>query len=447
MLFRENVSPRIMGSETEYTAQFIFRDDALLRKIIPERYILDDGYTESDVWLTNGGRIYQDYGDLLEYATPECRSAQEVALHEQAGERLVVEMISQLSSMKLLKGERAAAYKRSGYDLVLNRTGNILLEPMSAGHHENYATYLDPSTSAFVASALASYLATRPVWSGAGIVTTSGYAVSQKGSAIDFTSSRTVDHGSKTGFIYREDERRLEIRSGEGNMSPWQVVQKFALTSLILRLIENGKLPDKLLVTPSDASSLLHHLSRPMSADDLRIVSKHQRSFAEEGLRFAEKHPDVPREEIAAAEAVIETTRQIDEFSRNADALSLLSNRLDWAAKRAYMVSRGLKPQEISTANLVAVSYDLRWEDVALGGIARRWYKKAMHTKPDEASIRRALHQPPATRAMARTDAIKTLHDDIHAINWSSVSGRTGSTDIPLTYDLSNPAKSTLDLS
>jgi len=447
MPYQENSLPRIMGSETEYTTQFVCPDNNI-RRLVPSKYILDDESQNEEVWLQNGGRLYIDYGDVLEYATPECRNAKQVAIHEQAGEQLVRDITTLVSKEEeLTEYEQATAYKRSGYDRVLGKEGEVLLEPMSVGHHENYASFLHPGLSDFAKVALISYLATRPIWAGAGLVATNGYAISQKGSAINLDAHNTdaVTHGNKMGFSREEDER-LEIRSGEGNMSEWQIVQKFAFTSLVLRLIENRRIPDRLLLPTMYAASFLQRLSYPMVAQTMDIAASHQRAFAYEGLELAKDYPNIPHEEVAAAEAIIETTEQIEAFTDNPKKLPLLSNRLDWAAKLAYIQSRNIPLEKISTSNLSAVSHDLKWENIALSGIARQWYKKVAHTKPDENILRQTLYQPPNTRAKARAEAIRLFGDRIHEINWSHVSGYNRY-DVPTSFHLEDPSNPTLDLS
>nr|MCS5619543.1 proteasome accessory factor PafA2 family protein [Myxococcota bacterium] len=86
---------RIYGIETEYG--IIFTPDG--RKTLPVekaiRFLFEKLITTEhflNVFLENGARFYQDTGCHPEYATPECSSPRQVAIYDQAGERILEDL-------------------------------------------------------------------------------------------------------------------------------------------------------------------------------------------------------------------------------------------------------------------------------------------------------------------------------------------------------------------
>lgn len=412
--FFYDTPPRIMGSETEYNVDYLSKKCNFMPFFAEDEYFRessrDDG---NELWLENGARFYLDSGGVVEYATPETDSARSVVAYEKAGEHIVQDLADKM------KGEPNPTYKRSGYDNV-SLDGDVFLERMTAGHHENYATPLYSFEHQGVEDhpvdrSLKSYLATRAIWAGAGIVSNSGFALSQKLRSIDFTQ-HTKRAGAfsmpKAAYIIEsnKDFNRLEIRLGDGNMSEWAIQQKFALTSLMLRLIEHGSFPEELYIE----NSVNHAFTTTLrnggvdTKSGRMTAATHQRHLAEAALGFAASHSEVPTEEVEAAHEVIDACYDIDSLDRDLEGASMLSDRVDWAAKITYMRSQGVS--DFTTKNIRAVAFDLRWEDIKSTGIARRWYEQFYADRAvSEAEIAQARMVPPATRALARTAYLSSL--------------------------------------
>ncbi len=448
--FQYATPPRIMGSESEFTTRFTSFGSSLQDRIDPRLVAHSTLRNFDNIWLKNGGRVYRDYGGLIEYATPECLNAHSVALYEKAGEQVVahvgdeIECGDEPASMPM-SFRQAAVYKRTGYaDVAID--GKPVLKPMSAGHHENYyfGMTLDELTSSSMAMRfLHTYLATRIVWSGTGLVGPQGYSISQKADSINFQGSSRTEHGDKVALDYKSGQR-LEIRTGEGNMSSWAVVQKFALTSLVLRLIEHGKLPSHVLLDPRTENNAYRlaatkpRAGLPASGGAMSALQI-QIDIAQAALDFADTQPTVPREETEAAQAIITTCYDADAVLSGDKDLSAISDRVDWAAKLDKMRSQGISLEEASSKNTKAVAYDLSWEDINPYSTSARWYRK--HQKPVfyGSDIHRALATPPPTRAKKRTHAISQRNAEHQIVYWDAIHNTDLHTETPLgdPYDAS----------
>ena len=77
--------------------------------------------------------------------------------------------------------------------------------------------------------------------------------------------------------------------------------------------------------------------------------------------------------------------------------------------------------ETVSAKNIEAVAADLKWEDIAFGGISRQWYSRETASPDDELRVMTATSLPPTTRAMARTAVLNTLTDHPRSIKWHRV--------------------------
>lgn len=421
-----------MGSETEFTTRFTSFGTGLPSRVEPRLVAHISPVDFDNLWLKNGGRVYKDYGGLIEYATPECLNARSVALYEKAGESIVATVGDEIETGKEPPSEamdfvKSPVYKRTGYaDVLIDE--EPVLTPMSAGHHENYyfGLTLDDLTSSHVAMQfLRTYLATRIVWSGTGLVKPEGFSISQKADAINFHSSSRTEHGNKAALDYHPGQR-LEVRTGEGNMSTWAIIQKFALTSLVLRLIEHGRIPHHVLLDEKSENhsyrlaAAMPQAALPASGGALSALEI-QIDIAQAGLDFAEVHDTVPREEVHAAQTVIDTCYDIDAILSGNKDLSAVSDRVDWAGKLDSMREHGIELAQVSSKNLKAVAYDLAWEDVSPYSISNRWYSKRQTTPFTKSDVRRAAATPPPTRAKKRVQAISLRDPDQQIVDWDTI--------------------------
>lgn len=421
--FTHGAPPRIMGSESEINVNGITnRGGSMVFSEALENidYISHGRSPENSIVLPNGGEIYLD-GAVVEIATPECLTAQEVLLHELVGERVVGQMANNIA------GGNGTAYKRSGYAKITKESGELLHDHQSTGHHENYF-YIRPTDSSehtLAQAQMKSFLYTRQSWAGTGLVTPLGYAISQKIGAIDFTDGTSFNtHGQKNPLRVHNTPR-MEVRTGEGNLSEWTIIQKFALTSLVLRLIEHKKFPDHLIVKKYEEGNSQTALYTPFSEVNTRggwvKSTSHQREIARRALDYFCDVPNTPKEELEAAAAIIRTCNDIDKIGSMRKDVSSIHDRVEWASKLSFL-RREHSDESLTTDNFTAVAKDLRWDNIN-NGIGKRWYRRYGQTT-ESIDIDAAAKTPPRSRAAVRVQDLKRLRDEgvyIHSVDWDTV--------------------------
>lgn len=427
--FNHDTPPRIMGSETEYTSGGLDRHEGTAKEQFCAAAVRSLKGTRDryyDTWLPNGGKLYLEESDVIEYATPECLSAGQVMTHELAGEYAATRTMDDFLRSQQETGSTHPLYKRTGYAMV-KRGDSAVLAPMSMGHHENY--YWPASTSDNTLKLL-SYLATRIVWSGTGMVDTR-YQISQRADAVVFNDSYITQHGRKVSHYRNKDTHepdsptmRFEVRTGEGNMSQWAIKQKYAMTSLVMRLLEHRQFPESPLLKPKQLTDLMRSTSRtPFDAAHRLGMSalSHQKKIALAAVEFAITQPSLPPEELDAALEVLNVCTELEQAGSLNEDLSTVADRVDWAAKLMYMKSQGLEMRDIHSSNMTAVMYDLKWEDICRNGISRKWYRDKQPLV-SEKDVRFALKTPPMTRALQRTRLITpSEHFRPDKIDWHEI--------------------------
>jgi hypothetical protein len=423
--FFHDTPKRIMGSETEYTVQIDRMPDLCTVDAVQLQAIYSCGSNEA--WLQNGSRVYYDMpaDPLLEYATPECLSAVEVMHHEKAGEYYAGMIAHELTAGSM----EFPVFKRAAYCDVYNESGEKLLAEKSAGHHENYSTPLRKARFTKERQALTSYLATRPIWAGAGMVGPRAYLLSQKHSALTYLSTEgsLIGHGLKSTTRLQDD--RIEVRSGDGNMSPWAIRTKFAMTSLVLRLLEHGVFPKDCVI---DRGVDLQMIAGAAAQDPRRTTPNrtailtpidHQRRIATAAVEFANNHK-VPDEERQAAQDVLALCDSLSQPLPLAVVAEQLADRVDWAAKLTYLRRqvgvRGVHLDDVNARTLRAVKGDLEWEALGITSPSSRHYT-AVGNVADTLAVNAALVQPPATRAQLRTEYAQFGGETAEAIYWTFV--------------------------
>ena len=234
---------RIYGIETEYG--IIFTPEG--RKTLPVekaiRFLFEKLITTEhflNVFLENGARFYQDTGCHPEYATPECSSPRQVAIYDQAGERILEDL--QNYAEEKIREERIPG-KLSIFKNNTDFVGN------SYGCHENYLVDRDVDFY-YLAEQLIPFLVTRQIFTGAGKVfqTQDGihYCVSQRAQHIyqkisgTTTNDRSIINTRDEPHADREKYRRLHVIVGDSNMSEYTNFIKIGTCSVVLQMIENS---------------------------------------------------------------------------------------------------------------------------------------------------------------------------------------------------------------
>ena len=92
---------RIYGIETEFGVTCTFEGTRRLTPDEVARYLFKRVVAwgrSSNVFLTNGSRLYLDVGSHPEYATAECDDLTQLVIHDRAGERIVEDLIGDAQS-------------------------------------------------------------------------------------------------------------------------------------------------------------------------------------------------------------------------------------------------------------------------------------------------------------------------------------------------------------
>src|ERR1700675_1482173 len=205
-------------------------------------------------FLLNGGRLYLDMGHI-EYASPECLHLHDLVTYEMAGDQLLRE------SLAALEADDRVSFIKNNVD---HHTGATF------GCHENYLMKREAQFTPSVLGTLLTFLGTRQIFTGAGRVGQANplaidFQLPQPEVHVDFQLSQRADHivndiyqwvQFNRAIINARDEpladyrkyRRLHLLIGDSNMSPFATALKVGTTALILTLLEEGSLPDDVIL-------------------------------------------------------------------------------------------------------------------------------------------------------------------------------------------------------
>jgi len=408
---------RIFGIETEYGIAYSAPTG---RPLTPEevaRYLFKPVVAwgrSSNVFLTNGSRLYLDVGSHPEYATAECDDVAQLIAHDRAGESILNGLVSSAEELMRADGLEGSIY------LFKNNTDSA---GNSYGCHENY---LIPRKLEFarLAEILIPFLVSRQLIAGAGkVLPVDGehrYAFSQRadhvweGVSSATTRSRPIINTRDEPHADAEYHRRLHVIVGDSNMSETTQLVKVGSTDLILRMIEAGTIMEDLRLENPIRSirEISHDLTgrrkvRLASGRELSALELQELFFAK-ATTFIERHgahtPHLPR--------VMDLWRRALEAVASGDA-SGIDTEIDWAIKqrliRQYQDRHGL---ELSSPRIAQL--DLTYHDIdprrGLFSVLRSRGRVA--TVVADAEITAAADNPPqSTRAKLRGDFVRAAKD------------------------------------
>ena len=194
----------------------------------------------SNVFLTNGSRLYLDVGSHPEYATAECDSVRQVVAHDKAGERIIEGLV--VDAQQRLREDGVAG------DIYVFKN-NTDSAGNSYGCHENYlVTRAGEFPTISDTLCRSSSAARSPAAQGKLVATSKGatYAVSQRadhiweGVSSATTRSRPIINTRDEPHADAEHYRRLHVIVGDSNMSEATTMLKVGSADLVLRMIEAG---------------------------------------------------------------------------------------------------------------------------------------------------------------------------------------------------------------
>lgn len=333
---------RIFGLETEFGLHL---DAPGSRPITPEEvaghlfHSVVQWGRSSNVFLTNGSRLYIDVGAHPEYATAECDSITQLIAFDKAGERIVHDLVR--------GGEERL--RAAGIDgtihLYKNNTDSA---GNSYGCHENYLVRRRADYKTF-ASDLLPFLVTRQIVTGAGCITRtpSGahYSFSPRadhmweGMSSATTRSRpminTRDEPHATAELYR----RMHVIVGDSTMSEPTLLLKVGATDLILRLMEaRVRMPAMALAREMQAiRDVAHDLSGAATVDlaDGRQLTAVQ--VQQTYLDLVAGHVGGVIERTDEVDQILDLWRRGIEAVRTGDH-SGVETELDWAIKHKVIL-------------------------------------------------------------------------------------------------------------
>ncbi|MFM8999968.1 MAG: depupylase/deamidase Dop [Actinomycetota bacterium] len=393
----------------------------------PLRDVAIDDVGLANVMLPNGARYYVDHAHP-EYSTPECTTPRELVVHDRAGERILERSLLAYEA-SLGPGARVAVYKNNS-----DGKGN------SYGTHENYLVDRTLPFADLVRD-LTPFLVTRQVFTGAGKVGSEAdldpalrprFQLTQR--ADFFEAEVGLETTLKRPIVNTRDEphadadryRRLHVIIGDANLCGVSTFLKVGTSALVLRMIEDGFLPDLSLEDPVGALRAIS--ADPTCTVRVRSSDGRSRSAVEIQWEYLERAVKYVEQEGAAAgdEEVLERWAQV--LGALEEDPMTLARELDWVAK--YRLLEGYRLRDrLDWLDPKLRLIDLQYHDVRRDrGLHHRLVAAgAIDTFVDERDVERAIVDPPeGTRAWFRGGCIRRFEASIVAASWDSLTIDTG---------------------
>ncbi|AXB42966.1 Pup--protein ligase [Amycolatopsis albispora] len=402
---------RIFGIETEFGVTCTFHGQRRLSPDEVARYLFRRVVSwgrSSNVFLSNGSRLYLDVGSHPEYATAECDDLTQLVTHDKAGERILEDL--------LVDAERRLGDEGIGGDIFLFKN-NTDSAGNSYGCHENYLVTRAGEFSR-IADVLLPFLVTRQLICGAGKVlqTPRGavYCLSQRaehiweGVSSATTRSRPIINTRDEPHADAERYRRLHVIVGDSNMAEPTTLLKVGAANLVLEMIEQGvQFRDFTLDNPIRA---IREISHDLTGRrQVRLAGGREASALE-----------IQREYYARAAQHVKTNgsgataeRVVELWGRALDAVetqdfSKIDTEIDWAIKHR-LVERYRSKHDLDLSSPRIAQLDLAYHDIRRGrGIFDLLQRKGLVRRvTDDGEIEVAKDTPPqTTRAKLRGDFI-----------------------------------------
>jgi proteasome accessory factor A len=402
---------RIFGIETEFGVTCTFHGQRRLSPDEVARYLFRRVVSwgrSSNVFLSNGSRLYLDVGSHPEYATAECDDLTQLVTHDKAGERILEDL--------LVDAERRLADEGIGGDIFLFKN-NTDSAGNSYGCHENYLVGRAGEFSR-IADVLLPFLVTRQLICGAGKVlqTPRGavYCLSQRaehiweGVSSATTRSRPIINTRDEPHADAERYRRLHVIVGDSNMAEPTTLLKVGSANLVLEMIEHGvQFRDFTLDNPIRAIREISHdltgrrqvrLAGGREASALDI----QREYYARAVQHVKENGSGPN-----AERVLELWGRALDAVEEQD-FSKIDTEIDWAIKHR-LVERYRAKHDLDLSSPRIAQLDLAYHDIRRGrGIFDLLQRKGLVRRmTDDGEIELAKDTPPqTTRAKLRGDFI-----------------------------------------
>lgn len=404
---------RIFGIETEFGIAYSGPDSRPLSPEEVARYLFRKVVSwgrSSNVFLTNGSRLYLDVGSHPEYATAECDDLAQLVAHDRAGELILDDLVEEAEDRLRAEGFNGSVY------LFKNNTDSA---GNSYGSHENY---LIPRRLEFsrLADILIPFLVTRQLLVGAGKVlkTQSGslYAFSQRadhiweGVSSATTRSRPIINTRDEPHADAEHYRRLHVIAGDSNMSETTTLLKVGSVDLMLRLIESGAVMRDLRLENPIRS--IREISHDMTG---RMPLKLANGTTMTAIDLQRVYLERLQEFVAVNGAHNRhVERVLDLWERTLDAIesgdtAAIDTEVDWAIKKK-LVDRYAERHSLELTSPRLSQIDLTYHDIS----RRRGLFYLLQARGETArvvedsQVKEAVDVPPqSTRAKLRGDFVR----------------------------------------
>ncbi|WP_291377981.1 Pup--protein ligase [Demequina sp.] len=397
---------RIMGLETEFGLHF---DAPQSRAVTPEEvaghlfHSVVEWGRSSNVFLTNGSRLYIDVGAHPEYATAECDSLTDIVAYDKAGERIVHDLVA--------KGEArlAAAGLEGSIYLYKNNTDSA---GNSYGCHENYLVRRRADFKAF-ASVLLPFFVSRQIVTGSGCITRTPqgahYSFSPRadhmweGMSSATTRSRPMINTRDEPHAHADLYRRMHVIVGDSTMVEPTTRLKMGSTDLLLRILEARlTLPELALANEMQAIRTIAHDVTGAATVEL-ADGRHMT-----GADLQEACLTAVRERLDdVIERTVETEQVLDLWARGIAAVrsgddSQVATELEWAVK-FRLIERYRERLNCSLDDPRLARLEMAFHDVSpTRGLFNRLQADGLVSRVvAEEDIVRATTEPPATTRAA----------------------------------------------
>ncbi len=404
---------RIFGIETEFGISYSSPNS---RQLSPEevaRYLFRKVVSwgrSSNVFLTNGSRLYLDVGSHPEYATAECDDLAQLIAHDRAGELILEDLVGEAQRRLAEEGYHGKIY------LFKNNTDSA---GNSYGSHENY---LIPRKLEFarLADILIPFLVTRQLLVGAGKVlrTQNGplYAFSQRadhlweGISSATTRSRPIINTRDEPHADAELYRRLHVIAGDSNMSETTTLLKVGTVDLLLRMVEAGTiLRDYRLENPiRSIREISHDLTgrQPLKLANGRTMSAldMQQEYLQRARAFIDAE-GAHNPHVATILDLWQRTLYAVETGNHAG----IDREIDWAIKKK-LLDRYLARGGLSLDAPRAAQLDLTYHDISRtrGLFFLLQGRGEVARVVDDVVVKEAVDHPPqTTRAKLRGEFVR----------------------------------------
>lgn len=434
--YYESAPPRIMGAECEYDLQFAGDKTNKLKPFV--EYInphtlravgLVMGLGERG-YLSNGARLYHELGKFAEYASAEGLGPEAAVLSDKAGE------VAVRGATGAARQPAEAIYRRSA---VATQPGVY----DSRGYHANYMIPRALNNEGL--ALLAAHMATRK-WAGGGIVTETGYHLSQKGQGVGTTvAAKSVKEGNKT--MYNQYKlsggttwHRFEDRCGDPLRSPAASLANFGSTSLLLRLIEHPHfsaiVPQDLPLDPVEVINQTGSFDegspetfRTFGGGESNWLSTQQLLI--DAVTYLADEIELPEDEILALQIWQEIVDAYKQIAIDHDDVDRAAGLTDAAAKYRYLRRKFDGPLGNDRAEIVQA--DMAYDDILIDAVDRYWQAHlAKHpslagSRLTGTAIKAFVTQAPTgTAAKARGDLARGRRHIIQS--WSNYANSAGLT-------------------